>query len=405
MMVRQAHIQKGWEYKKLGDAMHIARGGSPRPIKQYLTDDPNGLNWIKIGDATESNKYIYKTKEKITKDGLHKTRFVEEGDFLLSNSMSFGRPYIMKTTGCIHDGWLVLKEIEDIDLDKDFLYHLLCSPYLFEQFDKLAAGSTVRNLNIALVSSVEIPIPPLAEQKRIVAKLDECFEAIHIARANVEKNLNNAKELFQSQLNQIFSQLALSEAEGKGYGWVEKKLGEVCEISMGQSPKGTSYNQNGEGVPLINGPVEFGKNPFSKTVKSKFTTEPTKMCKEGDLILCVRGSTTGRINIAGFEACIGRGVASIRYSENQIWLNYYIRAKRNEIYNLGTGSTFPNVSSKILSNLSFPIPPFKIQAKLVKLIDKLSSQTQSLESNYRQELNALDELKKSILQKAFMGEL
>ena len=129
------------------------------------------------------------------------------------------------------------------------------------------------------------------------------------------------------------------------------------------------------------------------------------MCKEGDLILCVRGSTTGRINIAGFEACIGRGVASIRYSENQIWLNYYIRAKRNEIYNLGTGSTFPNVSSKILSNLSFPIPPFKIQAKLVKLIDKLSSQTQSLESNYRQELNALDELKKSILQKAFMGEL
>jgi len=163
-------MKQGWIYQKIGDVMQVERGGSPRPIKKYLTDDPNGLNWIKIGDATASNKYIYKTKEKITADGLHKTRLVEEGDFILSNSMSFGRPYIMKIKGCIHDGWLVLKDKNAGVMNKDFLYHLLCSPYIFEQFDKLAAGSTVRNLNIGLVSSVEIPIPPLPEQKRIVCK-------------------------------------------------------------------------------------------------------------------------------------------------------------------------------------------------------------------------------------------
>jgi len=161
-------LPKGWEMKKLGDILTIERGGSPRPIKKYLTNSPDGINWIKIADATASNKYIYETKQKITKEGLHKTRIVNEGDFILSNSMSFGKPYIMKTTGCIHDGWLVLKQENKKVLNTDFLYFLLSSPFVFKQFNYLAAGSTVRNLNIYLVSSVEVPLPPLPEQKRIV---------------------------------------------------------------------------------------------------------------------------------------------------------------------------------------------------------------------------------------------
>jgi type I restriction enzyme S subunit len=107
-------MKKGWITKKLSDVMTIERGGSPRPIEKYLTDSPNGINWIKISDATASDKYIYETQQKITKEGLSKTRLVHEGDFLLSNSMSFGRPYIMKTTGCIHDGWLVLRNKPEV---------------------------------------------------------------------------------------------------------------------------------------------------------------------------------------------------------------------------------------------------------------------------------------------------
>jgi len=181
----------------------IERGGSPRPIKKYLTKSSDGINWIKISDATASEKYIYETEEKITRDGLHKTRIVNEGDFILSNSMSFGRPYIMKTTGCIHDGWLVLKHTDKKLFDMDFLYYLLSSPYVFQQFNNLAAGSTVRNLNIALVSSVKVPIPPLPEQKRIVTILDETFERIAKAKENTERNLKNAKEIFNSYLENI----------------------------------------------------------------------------------------------------------------------------------------------------------------------------------------------------------
>jgi type I restriction enzyme S subunit len=402
MMVRQAHIQKGWEYKKLGDAMHIARGGSPRPIKQYLTDDPNGLNWIKIGDATESNKYIYKTKEKITKDGLHKTRFVEEGDFLLSNSMSFGRPYIMKTTGCIHDGWLVLKEIEDIDLDKDFLYHLLCSPYLFEQFDKLAAGSTVRNLNIALVSSVEIPIPPLDEQKRIVAKLDECFDAIDKARANVEKNLNNAKELFQSQLNQIFSQ--------KGDGWVEKKLGEVCSVTSKLiDPKQPEYlnllHIGGGNIVAETGELVGLKTSKDEKLKSgKFSFDDSMVLYNKIrpyLIKVVRPSFKGLCSADMYPLSPNTDEISRDY------LYFLLVSKKFTDYAISGSarSGMPKVNRKHLFEFQCSFPSKYEQNNIIEQLDALKSQTQSLESNYQQELAALDELKKSILQKAFMGEL
>ncbi len=152
--------------------------------------------------------------------------------------------------------------------------------------------------------------------------------------------------------------------------WSIKRLSEVAEIQMGQSPKGSSYNISGEGVPLINGPVEFGETPFSRTKRTKFTTEPTKMCRAGDLILCVRGSTTGRMNIAGYDSCIGRGVASIRSEKYQDWINFFIYVNRETIYRLGSGATFPNVSGSMLAKLEIPIPPESEQKRIVAILDE-----------------------------------
>jgi type I restriction enzyme S subunit len=182
-------------------------------------------------------------------------------------------------------------------------------------------------------------------------------------------------------------------------------LDEACEIIMGQSPGGESYNTTGAGVPLINGPVEFSPDSFGKTIRSKFTTQPTKLCKKHDLILCVRGSTTGRMNIAGFDACVGRGVAAIRAREYQPWINHFINAKREEIYRLGTGATFPNVSGALLGGLKLSVPAIAAQREIVANLDDLRDETQRLESLYRQKLAALDELKKSLLDQAFSGEL
>jgi len=231
-------MKEGWELKKMGEVLSIERGGSPRPIQKYITNSPNGINWIKISDATASEKYIYETKEKITRDGLHKTRVVNEGDFILSNSMSFGRPYIMKTTGCIHDGWLVLKQNGEKIFETEFLYYLLSSPFVFQQFNLKAAGSTVRNLNISLVSSVNVPIPPLPEQQRIVSILDEAFAAIAKAKANAEQNLKNAKELFESYLQGVF--------ENPKDNWEKRTLKELTS-HLGDGLHGTpKYTSEGD---------------------------------------------------------------------------------------------------------------------------------------------------------------
>ena len=165
-------IPQGWEWVRLGNIVNIARGGSPRPIQDYLTTAEDGLNWIKIGDTDKGGKYINSTKEKITLDGLHKTRFVRKGDFLLSNSMSFGRPYILNIDGCIHDGWLVLSEV-NYCFNKDFLYYLLSSHYIYQQFCGKVSGAVVKNLNSEKVSGALICLPPLSEQQRIVNKIEE----------------------------------------------------------------------------------------------------------------------------------------------------------------------------------------------------------------------------------------
>lgn len=181
----------------LGDFITIQRGGSPRPIGKYLTNDKDGLNWIKISDATNSSKYIKETKQKITKDGLNKTREVKPGDFLLSNSMSFGRPYIMKISGCIHDGWLKLSEYEKY-FDIDFLYYFLGSRDIFQKFNKSSRGSTVQNLNTSIVSSIEVGIPSLEKQRNISQKI-----------MNFEKEIEKySKSLFE--LDSLYKNLNLS---------------------------------------------------------------------------------------------------------------------------------------------------------------------------------------------------
>jgi len=189
---------------KLGTICEIARGGSPRPINKFITNDEDGVNWIKISDATRSKKYIFKTREKIIKSGVSRSRLVREGDLLLSNSMSYGRPYIMSTTGCIHDGWLVLSKYQKF-LDIDFFYFLLSSAIIVKQFDNLAKGSTVSNLNIDLVSRVEFKLPSLSKQKLIVSKLNLLSNNVDIIKNSNSNKFNELLKLKQSIFKQTFN--------------------------------------------------------------------------------------------------------------------------------------------------------------------------------------------------------
>ena len=197
--IRFAGFTDPWEQRKLSELVEIERGGSPRPIERYITDDPCGLNWVKIGDAPELGRYITQTTEKIKPEGLAKTRQVYPGDLVLSNSMSFGRPYIMAIRGCIHDGWLLIRDAQK-HFDPIFLCHMLGAPQMLNQYRMFAAGSTVNNLNKELVGKAIVSLPSKDEQREIGIVLDRLDSLITLHQRKLEL-LRNIKK---SMLDKMF---------------------------------------------------------------------------------------------------------------------------------------------------------------------------------------------------------
>ena len=153
--LRFPEFQGEWKRTIFKNVITLQRGSSPRPIIEYVTTSDDGVNWIKIGDMPHFGRIVTSTEEKITKEGAKKSRQVNKGDLILSNSMSYGLPYIMGIDGYIHDGWFVLKNFENT-FDKDYLCNLLISSAIQNQYKRLAAGGVVQNISSDLVNSVSV---------------------------------------------------------------------------------------------------------------------------------------------------------------------------------------------------------------------------------------------------------
>jgi type I restriction enzyme, S subunit len=324
---------------------------------------------------------------------------VYEGDFILSNSMSFGRPYIMKTKGCIHDGWLVLHQPK---VDPDYLYHVLSSDLVFNQFDRIAAGSTVRNLNIGLAKSVEIPYPPLPEQQRIVGILDEAFEGIATAKSNAEKNLQNARALFESHLQAVFTQ--------RGDGWQENKLSEVCAItSTLVDPRrnefldlihvgaGNIESKTGIFVDLKTAREEgliSGKFLFDRSMVlySKIRPYLMKVARPDFNGLC----SADMYPLTPFPGKITRDYL-FQLLLSKGFTDYAIQGSAR--------SGMPKVNREHLFEYKVWLPDANKQKELAAKLDTLLEDTQTLAGVYDRKLGALKALKKSLLHQAFSGNL
>jgi len=190
---------KGWPKVPLEELFEIARGGSPRPIDAYITDDADGINWIMIGDTVEGGKYISSTRKRIRPEGARRSRTVKPGDFLLTNSMSFGRPYIMRTSGCIHDGWLVLSPRRQ-EVEPNYFYALLGTEAVYAEFARRAPGATVKNLNIDLVRGVSVPFPPFPLQE----KFAEIATSVEGVAATFSRSLAECGTLFTALQHRAF---------------------------------------------------------------------------------------------------------------------------------------------------------------------------------------------------------
>lgn len=367
-------MREGWEYKKLGEVCTIERGGSPRPITDYITDSEDGINWIKIGDAQEGSKYITSTKEKIRPEGIKKSRFVHKGDFILSNSMSFGRPYILKVDGCIHDGWLVIHDNNEVFI-KDYLYYILSSPIMYAKFSQLAVGGVVNNLNSSLVRKVDIPLPPKSTQLAIVSELDKINELIRLKK----EQLKDFDNLAQSIFYEMFGDPVENEM-----GWEVKKLGDVCrQITDGthNSPTNTkngdfkyvtAKNIKKEGIVLDN--ITYVDADTHHSIYSRCNPE------YGDILYIKDGATTGiaTINNLNEEFSLLSSVALLKL-EDKI-MNYYLKAVLNtpSLYNcirtnMG-GAAITRLTLVKIKAIKIPLPPLPLQQLFAHRIEQIEHQ-------------------------------
>ena len=377
-----------WPEVEIGSLCRVARGGSPRPINQFMTEDDDGVNWIKISDATASGKVIRSTKERIKPEGLAKSRAVFAGDFLLSNSMSFGRPYLLEIDGAIHDGWLVLQDMSPC-LDKAYLYEALQAPSVQSQFHKRASGTTVKNLNAEIVRTVKIPLPPLEEQKRIAGILDEADRVRKKTQALIDKYDELAQSLFLDMFGDLFSDSTIP-------------LGDLVEFSQGiQIGIENQRLQPEEGFERFLRIIDFTQGDdlrFVPQVDEKYRV------KHDDIVM-VRYGTVGFVG-TNKEGVLANNLFKINYDRkrfNQMFLFHVFQHARFKrfIEKEAYGATMPALSFKVMRTYDIPCPSLKMQnlfAEQIGFIDGLKGTASNSLSNSAKLFNAL-------LQKAFKGEL
>lgn len=365
-------MKQGWEYKKLGEVCTIERGGSPRPITDYITDSEDGINWIKIGDAQEGSKYITSTKEKIRPEGIKKSRFVHKGDFILSNSMSFGRPYILKVDGCIHDGWLVIHDDNEVFI-KDYLYYILSSSIMYAKFSQLAVGGVVNNLNSSLVRKVAIPIPPKSTQLSIVSELDKINELIRLKKEQLKDYDNLAQSIFY----EMFGDPVENEK-----GWEVSTYSKCFNIGSGGTPSKSvpEYWDNGN-IPWIGS--NMCQNCIITETDGKFITQEglnnssTKYLEVGTVLVALVGATIGKVALLRTPTCTNQNVAFIKANESKDFVPEYVfynlMGQYEEFMKIGKGD-FKMANQAFIKALPILSPPLSLQHLFAQRIEKIEHQ-------------------------------
>jgi type I restriction enzyme S subunit len=432
-------LLEGWHFERLGHiATRITKGATPTSYGYEF--QKTGIKFVKIENIINGQISEASIKQFISSEANEnqKRAKLESGDILFSIAGTIGNVCLIKEEDLPANTNQAVAIIRGTSqcFDPKFLQFFLKSKMALDQVTTKARGGAMNNVSLDDIRDIIVPLPPRSEQQRIIARVESLLSHVNNAHDRLSRVPLIMKKFRQAVLAAAFSgrltegwreenteiecidipALSLHQKYQKSEfnsqdvsilpeKWQWSKLFETVEIFMGQSPPGVSYNQNEDGIPLINGPVEFGPTPFSETIRSKFTTHPTKLCKKNDLLLCVRGSTTGRINIAGFEACIGRGVAALRSKTNQKYLTLFIHSKEDYIYSLGIGSTFPNISSDVIANLDFPLPPLAEQFEIVRRVNALFERADAIERDVMAASRRCDRLSQSVLGKAFRGEL
>jgi len=338
----------GVEYKKLGEIATVLRGASPRPIKKYITNDSDGVNWIKIGDVPVGSKYITQSEEKITKEGTEKSRYVRKGDFILSNSMSFGRPYILAIDGCIHDGWLSISNFKDVFLS-DYLYYLLSSSAIQQEMKKRASfGGAVQNLNADIVKALVLPVPPIEVQNEIVRILDDYTENV------VELQNQLALEITARQRQYTFYRNKLLTYDSKTR---IMPLKDVAEIERGTRVVRSQL-------------TEAGLYPvFQNALTPMGYYDKANRLENNTFLICA--GAAGQIGYSDVDFWAADDCYTFKCCEKleNRYLFHVLKNSQHRIDAQVRRASIPRISREAVGNIRIPIPPLDVQNRIVNVLD------------------------------------
>lgn len=394
----------------VGEIFNIERGGSPRPIQHYLTEDTDSVPWIMIGDTTVGGKYIESTRLRIKNEGIRKSREVYPGELLLTNSMSFGRPYILKTYGCIHDGWLALKPKRN-DIDLDYAYHALGSAHAMAQFQKQAAGATVKNLNKDIVASIKIPLPPLEEQRRIAAILDKAGQILSSSRQTDSLRQHLQERLFISMFG---------DPRSNSLGWARMSIEALTSDYVGGAAL-VPEDFVSQGVPVLHkGAIKPGGRIEVDSKKKGFVTLQTALHHTRNLAGPDRIAVTLRDLVPSGpfiglmadlsttaipEYILAQGAYAFRVDESKVLPDYLIALVNMPAFRLvlrqnAVGSTQIHIRLPVFKSIELPVPPIDIQHKFARIISQISS----IDTSGKDRIQRINELTRALQSSSFSGQ-
>lgn len=383
-------MREGWEIKKLGEVCEIINGSTPLRTNKEFWNDGN-FPWFTIDDIRDQGRIITKTKQKVTEMALKKLRVLPVDTILLCCTASIGEYAITKIELATNQQFngLVIKNKKELNP----MFLLYFSSTLKDVLSNLSGKTTIDFIPISRLKEIEIILPSLQEQQHIVAILDEAFDAIEKAKVNAEQNLKNAKELFESYLQDVF----------ENTDWEEKSLGQVCEYDKTSNKRNDLLYVGLEDIQSNTGAFIGLTTP--KSVKSS-----TFYFNQEHVLYGRLRPYLNKVLLPNFEGHCSTEIFPIKPKKDLLdrgflfqWLISTVTMKK--INSTWTGATLPRANMNMVLDFKINLPTLKEQQIIVQKLNALSTETKRLETIYQKKIETLEELKKSILQKAFNGEL
>ncbi|MCP2050971.1 UNVERIFIED_ORG: type I restriction enzyme S subunit [Pseudomonas fluorescens] len=397
---------KSWDASTLGELSEVVRGGSPRPIDGFITTSADGLNWLKISDVDKDAKYVTHTAEKVRAEALSKTRVANPGDLILSNSMSFGRPYILQIATCIHDGWIAITKISK-KTDRDFLYYLISAPGSQSYLVDNAAGSGVLNLNTDTIRALRVCFPSPPEQQKIA----ECLSSVDDLVAAQAQKLDALKTHKIGLMQQLFPRegetqprVRFPEFQNAGE-WMEKKLEDLAKRGSGHTPNKSYPEYYGGGIKWIS-PADSKRldcGLISSTtieISEKGIQNSSAVLHPKGTVIISRDAGVGKSAIMSIPMAVSQHFITWTCKSNLLsnWFLYHFLQNSKPLFERSaTGSTIKTIGVQFFLDLVFHVPLLPEQQRIADCLNSLDA----LITAETQKLEALKNHKKGLMQILF----